>query len=323
MASSSRSWNVLLLLDGLVVLAGVGLANATLIAAAADLRLVQSHLMVFAFFGWIAEVATSFQIDLAIGLAVVVLWFVIRRRWWVVLAFVPFAAFTVGLLVPYWWPARAQAAPAASLNVVGLNLFNRNPTPERARDWLLETGADLLFLTEVRVRVAAVYEPVMAAYPHRLRSRDNDSALLSRHPLTPIAFDDPRIILARVCPAEGRCLRVIGVHTMAPFGIDAVRERDETLAAIAGLVRGTGEPVVVMGDLNTTPWTPAFRGLIAAGLADSAWGRGITPTWNADRRWLRVPIDHILTGNGAVALSRARGPYVGSDHFPITATIGF
>ena len=81
-------------------------------------------------------------------------------------------------------------------------------------------------------------------------------------------------------------------------------------------------PVIVAGDLNTTPWSHGFQRLIRPrGLRDSAVGHGVQTTWNA-RRWVpRIPIDHVVVSPEVRVVARRVGPDVGSDHLPIEATL--
>ena len=67
---------------------------------------------------------------------------------------------------------------------------------------------------------------------------------------------------------------------------------------------------------------PRFRDLLAAtGLRDAARGQGWIGTWPA---WLRpalVPIDHVLVGGPVAVVGLRRGPFVGSDHYPLVADL--
>lgn len=85
--------------------------------------------------------------------------------------------------------------------------------------------------------------------------------------------------------AGGRKLRIVGVHPSSPSPDEREdsRLRNRRLDGVAAGVEGAGRPVAVMGDFNTTPFSPHFRGPIAeTGPRDAAggWGWiGIWPTW--------------------------------------------
>ena len=77
--------------------------------------------------------------------------------------------------------------------------------------------------------------------------------------------------------------------------------------------------MVVLGDLNVTPWSPWFRRLLeAGGLADLAGGPH-RPTWAPAPvpAALGLALDHVLATPGIRLLSRRLGPRLGSDHRPV------
>ena len=93
--------------------------------------------------------------------------------------------------------------------------------------------------------------------------------------------------------------------------------------------------LLVVGDLNTAPWTPELVTLMQkTGLRDSQLGFGIQPSWPAIFPgfkggesvpfWmfpLGLPIDHILVSSRLDIVSRQAIAFVGSDHLPIV--LGF
>ena len=79
---------------------------------------------------------------------------------------------------------------------------------------------------------------------------------------------------------------------------------------------------VLLGDLNLTPFAPAFARLLDESrlrdaLADEVW----RPTWLAGFWPLALPIDHVLVPRGSCVTAQEIGPYVGSDHRPVQVTL--
>jgi endonuclease/exonuclease/phosphatase (EEP) superfamily protein YafD len=89
------------------------------------------------------------------------------------------------------------------------------------------------------------------------------------------------------------------------------------LAASLAAVEG---PLILLGDFNVTPWSPDYRDLVAeAGLASASGGHIATwPVWSP---LLRIPIDHVFIRGPWSLLRAARGPDLGSDHYPILADL--
>ncbi len=82
-------------------------------------------------------------------------------------------------------------------------------------------------------------------------------------------------------------------------------------------------PVLVVGDLNATPWSHGLQ-LLRDGTTldnrspDPSW----TPTWNVAIAFA-IPIDHALVTPPLVVARRQIGPDVGSDHRPQLLDIGW
>jgi len=249
----------------------------------------------------------------------------------------PIACLTVALvgnawaIAPCYLPVVEPAAPPAArpLAIVALNVWARNRRTERTLAYLREQAADVVVLLEVSAAWGATLEELADLYPHRLvepRSDNFGIALLSRTPLLEgrvVEFGGTGLpnVVARV-RHEGTEVTIVGSHPLPPGGGRRARARDAQLAAIGGFVAAAPGPCIVAGDLNATPWSHAFRRLLAdGGLRDTAAGRGVQATWMA-RLWApRIPIDHVLVTRGTAVVRRAVGRDVGSDHFPIEAEV--
>ena len=63
--------------------------------------------------------------------------------------------------------------------------------------------------------------------------------------------------------------------------------------------------------------------LLQASLADVSLGRGIHPTWFSRFPFMGLPIDHVLVNPGFRAAEVEVLPSIGSDHFPLLASLAF
>ena len=69
--------------------------------------------------------------------------------------------------------------------------------------------------------------------------------------------------------------------------------RNEQLLKLAEFARQTPHPLLLLGDLNLTPWSPYFERLLAgSGLRDSRDGRGLFPTWPVGWPPLWIPVSY-------------------------------
>jgi endonuclease/exonuclease/phosphatase (EEP) superfamily protein YafD len=288
--------------------------------------------------GWLCDLTTHFRVyGLGIALAATVLTLCggpPAAR----VAFGATVLVTLADLLPSWLPDRAparagaHAAPdddARALFVVCLNVQWDNPDTGRTLAYLRATGADLVVLLEVDPNWADALAGLATDYPFahvEPRESFEGLALFSRWPLHDTAIVDfgtrgaPSIVTSVESPAGN--LAVIATHPRPPLTPAFDRELRAHLRAVGRRAAATPGPCLVVGDLNATPWSAAFHGLMREGrLVDSARGRGIQPTWNA-RLWApRIPIDHVLVTPDVTVIDRRLGPDVGSDHLPVEARV--
>jgi endonuclease/exonuclease/phosphatase (EEP) superfamily protein YafD len=125
---------------------------------------------------------------------------------------------------------------------------------------------------------------------------------------------------------RGQDVSVLSFHAMAPLGLARAAVRDAQFEWVARWCRARTGPVIILGDLNASPWSYSFGRLLReGGLVDSTRGFGVQPTWRAHYgplsgmlAWpVQVPIDHCLYSPGLVAVAREIGPACGSNHFPL------
>ena len=133
----------------------------------------------------------------------------------------------------------------------------------------------------------------------------------------PIGNAEVPSVVAEMETPHGRCT-VIATHPVPAICREYAAWRDGQLAELPGVVRRATSPVVLLGDLNSTPWGAHFRKLVHdSALRDSAQGRGVHPTWPAIDPLLRIPIDHCLLSPAIGLVDRQVGPDIGSDHYPL------
>ena len=234
------------------------------------------------------------------------------------------AAWNLAALVPFYATVpTARVAPSADarvIRVVALNIAAENRDRARVVAFIRATNPDVLFVTELNDFWARALEPVAGQFPiRRLEPRESHYgiALMSRLPLT-ILDEKPaggHAVVARVPTPR---LTIVGTHAFPPLTPQLLVRRNQEFAALAAFVRRQTEPVVVVGDLNSSSWSPAFRDLVRdAGLRDTRLGRGVQFTWPAWLPMVQIPIDHALVSPGVRVHARFVGDRVGSDHLPV------
>jgi len=255
---------------------------------------------------------------------VAVLWTLFRRRRLVLmvgLASLLLNAWLLGSL-GLGLPGQASVGPE-SLRMVSLNVLASNPNKQGVLDYLRKVNPDIIFLMEVDSAWAQALEVLKADFPHALiRSQEDNfgNAIFSRVPLKDLhvftnSESDMLSIQARLT-LGGRELMLIGTHPLPPIGRRMAGSRNTQLRGLAEMIKKQDVPVIIVGDLNSTPWSQGMR-LLRAGTQldyrcpEPAW----MPTWQAGTIFA-IPIDHALCTPPLVISQRKIGPDVGSDHRP-------
>ena len=221
------------------------------------------------------------------------------------------------------------------LRVLSFNVLAHNPTPDAVFQFVRASDADLVVLVDAkRWRWRQVVSDLGRPYPYhapRTWPQPPPVFVFSRFPI--VSADlvaeqragprPPRPYLVVELAVGGQRLVIAGVHSTWP-GLSASghHRQQRELAGLAEIVRTIDRPVIVAGDLNSTPWSPRFRDLVgAAGLRNAADGQGYVATWP---RWFwpaQIPIDHVLLKGSLTVLRLRRGPALGSDHYPLIADL--
>lgn len=284
---------------------------------------------VFAFGGgqwWVLDLFTHFRVQYFLGLTVVSLVLLIRRRFKTALGFVLFAVINLGTIAPlYLGGTFPSTGGLTSHRAMLMNVNSQAGDPVKVGEAIKTMDPDVLVLEEVSERWLSELRPVLQSFPHSEVVPRDDNFGIALYIKWPLVQSDIRYlgeaevpsIMAALETPEGR-LTLIATHPVPPVGAAYSRLRNGQFERLAELVKQTSPPVLVLGDLNATPWCPHFqRLLVRSGLRDSSQGRGILPTWPTYVPPLQIPLDHCLHTEGIGIVRKVRGPNVGSDHYPL------
>ena len=227
---------------------------------------------------------------------------------------------------------RGSGDPEVTL--VQFNLRAGNPQQERTTRWILAQKADVLVLEEAYGGTESIIEGLRARYPFITRCRRSpcSSVIMSRQ--APIANGDmvrlpgePRHLSGAWATFQGQGgpYTVVGVHFgwPWPFG-DHLAQRRLLIESVRRFPR---ERLIIAGDFNSTPWSFDLRSL-GRQLGLTRYSRAL-PSWPArpgtsgpiTPPFPVMPIDHVFAGPGWRQVRVARGPRLGSDHYPLVVQL--
>ena len=264
-----------------------------------------------------------------------------RRRWSAL--FVAFALLNAGAVLHATRSFPAPAGPpsdpgrsAAPLKILYANVLTSNTDPAPLLALIATEKPDLVALLEINARWKARLLAALAAdFPHHsVHPREDNFGLAIFSRAIPgggrVEFfadvETPSIDLTWFHPDAD--IRMVLTHPLPPGDERSNFLRNQHLEDlakwrrfVAGLAPSGAppQPVLILGDLNATPWCPPVRRLLSeTGLRPAAGDAGLlAPTWPVPIPFLRIPLDHALISPELACVSYRVGPDIGSDHFPL------
>lgn len=218
------------------------------------------------------------------------------------------------------------------LSITIINVLQTNRLADRVLRELKAADADVVLCVEVDAWWRDRLDALLITHPHTLQcplSNKYGMALYSRLPLLAprleflVQSDIPSMQALVVLPNQRQVwLNCVHPRPPAPQESDTSLPRDAELLVVARRVQDARLPVVVCGDLNDVAWSRTTRRFQKISrLLDPRKGRGMFSTFPAHLPGLRFPLDHIFHSDSFRLVSLRRLTYVGSDHFPVHATL--
>ncbi len=235
------------------------------------------------------------------------------------------AALNLAFILPLYLSGATPTGDGPRVRILMANVHTANLQHERVKEYVRTCNADVVALLEVDDLWMKSLSSLDAEYPHAMKEERQDNfgmALWSRRPFLDCGtryFGEAGLPTIDVLvEVKGVRLRLLATHPLPPTSAEGIGLRDEHLSLLARYVESLPGAKVIVGDLNTTSWSPCFGELEReSGLRDSRRGFGVQPSWPAGLPWLWVPIDHCLVSSDVGVISREVGPDIGSDHYPV------
>ncbi|GAB3726866.1 endonuclease/exonuclease/phosphatase family protein [Hymenobacter agri] len=252
------------------------------------------------------------------------------------------AVYQVRRIVPYTRLVSKDVAdstrthhPDAEFSLTVMNVLQYNRQGQLALDTVRAADPDVIMAVETDEWWHQQLKPLEETHPYTCHEPlDNTYGLLffSRLPLKSCQIkylldDDIPSLHTHVQLPDGQTwVRLYGLHPKppAPQESKTSTRRDAELLLVGKEVDRRDEPTIVFGDMNDVAWSHTselFRRV--SGLLDPRVGRGLMPTFHADYRLLRWPLDHIFVSPHFQVVDMRRLPHVGSDHFPIFVRLSY
>ncbi|MBX3482359.1 endonuclease/exonuclease/phosphatase family protein [Phenylobacterium sp.] len=251
-------------------------------------------------------------------------WAVLAGRGPVAAAALLAAVASAALILPEVRRDTGPAAPpdaAGQVKVIQINALRTNADVRRVADWLIAQRPDFVMIAEARPDLrdalrAAGWKTAGAGGAQMIFTRER--YLVMHRPARragALTFVNATYATASG-PVEALTTHV-GWPTHRTVGAELARLEE----VVGQLPR---ERMILAGDFNAAGWSREMRrldrslGLIRRDRAAATW-----PAEVLGMPWPLpfAPIDHIYAGPGWATVKVERGPWVGSDHYPLVVTL--
>ena len=300
-------------------------------------------------YGWTLslEVFSHFQLQyLIVSLFLLTLLTLTRRRFLILVGLFCCAAISVQI-VPWYLPlAPQQSSSPGDLRILLANVNSQNQQYERVLALVRRERPDLAVFMEVDdtwvERLNTLQTNLLPYSSGPTNSQNLGLIVYSRYRLdnTEIKRFDTETNSSIVGQFNfgATAIAFTAIHPPPPAKESLFHSRNRQRDLVGKYVQTLSKPVLVLGDFNTTMWSPYYRRFIRqTGLKNTRRGFGVLPSWPTKGSYvpglsrfpdwmpllLSIPIDHCLTSAEFQAANIRTGPNIGSDHHPVIVDLTF
>ena len=225
-----------------------------------------------------------------------------------------------------------DAANHLSLMVTNVLMYNRDAS--RCLGLIREYQPDIVLAVETDEWWLSQLARLSADYPHTCHAPLPNTYGMLVFSRLPLLTKEIQFILDSGIPSfhgqvqlpNGVATNLHFVHPKPPAPQEAKTStrRAAELLLVGRAIQHHDGPTIVAGDLNDVAWSHTselFRRL--ARLLDPRVGRGLLPTFHADYKLLRWPLDHVFHSAHFRVQRIERLPHIGSDHYPIYLRLSY
>ena len=277
---------------------------------------------------WFFDLFSHFRVQYAIALLLAAVALVaMRRRLLGGLAILGFSI-NAALIVPLYIGPAGVAAEGAPIKITTFNVLYQGDDFGPAADYLAQEDSDVVVVLEATPEALEAIGTRLVGYQVTAEPRSDafGIAVFTKSSLAQAKLI--RLGRATVQSVEvsmehdGEAIEILAIHTLPPVSAAYSSERDDTMALASKWARDRAGRAVVVGDFNASPWSRPFKSLLETGqLVNSQRGFGVQSSWPAQLWPLSIPIDHLVHSPAFVATERVVGPFLGSDHRPLSVTL--
>lgn len=286
--------------------------------------------------GWtqVLELLSHFRLQyFLVSLVLLLLLFLTRRKIAILIALFCVALLSTPILP--WYNPLSRSAATGELRVLTANINTQNRSYEKVLTMVREEKPDIAVFLEVDDTWVSQLQSLKDILPYDFGQANPYNlgiAVYSRFPLEDAAIDffetDRNPSILANLTVENQSISLVAAHPFPPMRRSFFHTRNLQLDQIGQYVQQLETPVVLLGDLNITMWSPYYKRFARnTGLQNARRGFGVLPTWPMPGTYavlpdlmhlmLQIPIDHCLVSPDIKVAAIHTGQDVDSDHLPL------
>lgn len=297
--------------------------------------------------GWniVLELLSHFQIQYFLILTVLLVILLFSKRPIPILISLFCCTLVALFIVPWFIPNNliVSASDGVKIKILSanVNIFNNDYTP--IINLIKIEQPDIAVLIEVNKKWVNQLETLELLYPYSLgdiKYKALNVIVYSKRPLDNSQIDfwgeapHTSPVIDAQQTIDNTTFELLAVHPLPPIKTSFFQSRNDYLNRMSEWARSRTNPIIIIGDLNITVWSPYYKKLIReTNLKNTRKGFGLLPTWLPEGmpitwslwlyRFFGLPIDHCLIDPQIQVSQMQVGPNVKSDHLPIVVDLTF
>ncbi|BAU65640.1 Endonuclease/exonuclease/phosphatase [Stanieria sp. NIES-3757] len=292
------------------------------------------------YFGWkiVLEILSHFQVQyLIISLILFAFLIIIHSSWKLItIALFCIAITSTQILSFYIFASALSTHSASNLKIISSNVNTQNYEYDKLISLVRQTKPDLALFMEVDKKWIEKLDSLKDLLPYsfgRANPFNLGIVIYSKIPLNNPTINlfgtSKNYTILTDLKINKKIISLIATHPLPPLKPSFFHSRNLQLSKISQYIKNLHNPVIVLGDLNTTMWSPYYKKFIRdTKLINARKGFGSLPSWptrttykNIIPDWMQlilsIPIDHCLVSPKIKVVDIYTGSAIGSDHLPL------
>ncbi|MBY0067368.1 endonuclease/exonuclease/phosphatase family protein [Empedobacter falsenii] len=218
----------------------------------------------------------------------------------------------------------------SNFKIISINIFSQNDEFQHLQKYLGTETADVIVLQELTPSWQKNVEFIRKEYPYykeEVRSNNFGIAIYSKIPFKKVStknyIDEMHPSILAEIIVDAKLVSILATHPVPPLPNQARFERRNKQYELMKqeIDALPNENIILVGDLNSTVYSPNFKLVQSDKMKDARSGFGLNNSWNAFIPIFRTNIDQCWVSKKIKVTNFYRGDDIKSDHFPIVAEL--